>query len=187
MKKILLIVLFLSLSCSVGSAQSMTFLNIPMGTSISSFKQKLLAKKGFKSHPLPYENIYGVEGSFAGMQAAFSIETTPKSKLVYSVLVSFSSFNYYTNDYNANQKQKAQENLYEDIRLRLIKKYGQPTRDTFSPNSEFLKWCYWELKNGRVDLMISQPADLGTYRRIQVIYEDSKTAQKRRREEDADW
>ena len=157
-----------------------------MGTSISTFKQQLLAKNGFKNHPLPYDNIYGVEGYFAGMKAAISIITTPKSKLVYSVVVSFDDFNYNTYQYNADQKKELQEDLFDSIRLKLIKKYGSPTIDNISYGCN-IKWCYWELERMRLDLMIVNYQDDPTYRKIQVVYQDRKTAQKNSIEEDSDW
>ena len=184
MKKILVIAL--CLFCFICKAQNMSFLGIPMGTNIESFKRELLAKNGFSDHPLPYENIYGVDGIFAGMQAAISIETTPKSKLVYEVTVAFTDLSYDVYDIDAAQKQELQEDYYEQTRLKLINKYGNPTQNTISYNC-FLKWCYWETNLGRVDLKIYQPIDDLSYRRLQVSYIDSKTAQKNLSEEDADW
>ena len=163
----------------------MSFMGIPMGTDIASFKQKLLAKNDFSDHPLPYDNIYGVDGVFAGKRAAFSILTTPKSKLVYEVVVVFTDFSYYVYDKDASQKQELLEDLFEWTKLKLINKYGEPTRNTSSDC--YLKWCYWITDRGRVDLMIEKPIDDLSYRRLQVVYEDGKTSQKNMDEEDADW
>lgn len=164
----------------------MSFLGIPMGTDIASFKQELLAKDGFKDHPLHYDNIYGADGIFAGMVAAISIATTPKSKLVCDVAVAFTDFSYETYDSNAEQMQQAQENAYEYCKAKLINKYGNPTQNTITFGCN-LKWCYWELNEGRIDLMITQPADTKTHRKLQLVYEDKITGQKNMIEEDEDW
>ena len=184
MKRIIVIVL--SLSCILCEAQVMSFMGIPMGANIESFKHKLLTKNGFTDHPLPYENIYAVDGIFAGKRAAISIATTPKSKLVYQVLVAFTDVNYYEYEHDAAQKKELQENLFEQIRLKLITKYGNPTQNTISYDC-YLKWCFWETNEGRIDLMIYKPIDAALYRRLQVIYEDGITSQRNTSEEDADW
>ena len=76
-----------------------------MGQHVNTFMQQLRTK-GFKDHYLGigFEGAKGMEGTFAGYNAAVTIYSTPKSKLVDYVSAGFFMFTHGIHDYGAGKK-----------------------------------------------------------------------------------
>ena len=169
------------------SAQHMSFMGIQMGTNVDSFKQKMLQKNGFKEHPLPDKGILGIDGTFSGQDAAFSILYTSKSRLVEQVVVSFSTLNYYTTSYNANTREAMQNGYYDKFREEITKKYGTPSFEEYNSSGDYIKWCQWNLNEGTIILYIAEYSDNPHYRRMDVVYEDKLAVKQGEKEKASDW
>ncbi len=129
MKKIYTIVCviisFQSLLLAQNNSSTLNFMGIPLGISITEFKQKMLSK-GFKynaeeSNSIVYSDMYLFKGRFAGENVGVSVSVTPHSRIVYSVNVRFIDYNHPLN--MTEDAQRAQLSKFYEIREAIRKKY----------------------------------------------------------------
>lgn len=177
-----LISLFLIIfNIAIVQAQHLNFLGIPMGSNINTFRKSLLAKRGFYADGSDGGNIFYFQGFFNGNKCAFSVCTTPKSKKVYEIYVTFSDFTCY--DYSPESSKNLQFSMYRKYKTQLSSKYGNPFETT---TEILLKASIWTLKYGEVYLIIDHQ-DQKKLRRLMVEYIDKASEQINEKESSSDW
>lgn len=118
MKKLLLLFAFV-FSINIIGAQNahLTFKDIPIDGNVKDFADKL-SKKGFTQVKGLDDDIF-MEGKFADFDAVVGLFGTPKSKIIWQVVV-------ITKKYTSWQAMKADFKKYKEI---YTKKYGKPAND----------------------------------------------------------
>ncbi len=182
MRRIIFLVIMTFVTLTI-NAQHLNFLGIQMGSNISSFRKALLARRGFRAMAKTDPNIYPVKGIFNGHKATFSICVTPKTRKVYSVYVSFDD--YLCFDYSVESIKDMQYSMYKKFKRELSTKYGQPYESTTVRG--WLIASGWSLKYGKVYLVIDQPLDVPSLRRLAVSYDDKITLRLNEQETSSDW
>lgn len=175
-----LIICFLSFCGSYISAQALThlrFKSIPLDGEISSFVSKMKSS-GFIDHPNSgnYTTNALLKGTFAGLDnCTIKIEATPKSKIVYKVVV---STDYYTDWYSIESAYKSFLSSYRD-------KYSQISQCDFIyyPYNSVRGWEINAIFRGKYSLFtyfaaeggeicVSVESDSADKAFIQISYED---------------
>lgn len=158
-----------------------------MGTDVDSFKQKMLQKNGFKDHPLPYNGMVGVDGTFSGQEASFSIIYTSKSRIVEAVMVTFPALNFYTTSDNADDRNELLNGYHDLFKAEIIKKYGPPSSEPSFEGQSLKNWCQWDLTNGTIDLYVTEHSNNPHYRMLYVVYSDKLSVEQEKKENSSDW
>ncbi len=177
MKKYLLSFVLLVISLSL-SAQHMSFMGIPMGTHINTFKQSILSK-GFKPTSSEAPNMYCFNGgTFSGNNVTLNVQVTPKTKKVYGVYAVFTDFFHFKSGYNprygSGVSMKLLYDVFDDLSTKLTKKYGNYF--SYNPNdSQYYKWNYWTCKGGNISLVIVNYDDTPDCVRMFIHYTDEST------------
>ena len=164
-----LLVLCVSLCAFAQTKQHMKFMGIPMGTSISSFQQKLEAK-GIKYDRVVSKQIPAgskvFKGPFAGYDASIYTYHDTKDKKVYRAKAMI----------DREDLSRAEE-IYYDLLLMLSQKY--PDATVYDVTDDYKGCCiYTDL--GRIDCYITRfDGDWTTSYRdrysVSIDYWDSKT------------
>ena len=172
-------------------AQHISFMGIPMGTHINTFKQSILSK-GFKSKSVSdaAPNIYCFDrGIFSGYRVTLNVQVTPKSKKVYSVYAVFTDFLYFKPGYQLNNgnsvSMKDIVDTFDDLSKKLTNKYGNYF--SYKPEDpQFLKWHTWQAKGGDISLVIANYNDTPECVKIYIEYSDESTRKLNSKEENKD-
>ena len=185
-KKIFLIFVLSVITLSL-SAQHMSFMGIPIGTHINTFRQSILSK-GFKpfSSRDAAPNIYCFNGTFSGYRVTLNVQVTPKTKKVYSVYTVFTDFFYFKSGYNprygSGVSMKDITNVFNDLSAKLTKKYGNYYN--YNPSDpQYLKWHIWHCKGGSIGLVIANYNDAPNCVKMFIDYSDEATERLRKQEE----
>ena len=172
-------------------AQHMSFMGIPMGTHINTFKKSLLSK-GFKTLQTndAAPNIYCYNGgTFSGYRVTLNVQVTPRTKKVYSVYAVFTDFFYFKSGYNSIYGRgvsiKDITETFNSISKKLTQKYGECF--PFTPDDpQFLKWNSWQSTGGDICLVIANYNDDPNCVKMYIEYSDESTRRLNNHEENDD-
>jgi len=163
-------------------------MGIPLGISITEFKQKMLSK-GFRynaeeSNSIEYGDMYLFKGRFAGENVGVSVSVTPHSRIVYSVGVRFIDYNHPHN--MTEEAQRSQLSKFYEIREAIRKKYN------FEPNDwskDFVvKASSWEKTAWNILLVLSYDTRTNIqWQTIDLMYEDKNAKKKAEIEKENDY
>lgn len=184
MKRFTIILFFLCLWV-ISFAQNISFMGIPLGTSLNEFKGKL-AGKGYTyddyiSNKGDSHDTYYFDGVFAGSVVTLSVTTTPKSKLVSAISVGFK-------DYTTEKEGVTESSInskYKEIEQSLKDKYTNAKVDKWS-NGSIIKATSFKGKGWGINLSIQMQSD-GIYKGICLLYSDFDTFSKAEKEFEEDY
>jgi len=166
------VISFITLSMS---AQHISFMGIPLGTHINTFRQSILPKR-FKATSAAAPNTYCFEGGFSGYNVTLNVLVTPKTKKVYKVYGVFTDVIHCKsgNDYRCTTSMDGVNNAFKDLCQKLTRKYG--SYYPFNPNdAQYYKWYNWDAKGGNIDLSIVCFNDQPDYVKLIICYNDKAT------------
>lgn len=182
------IISFQSLLLAQNNSSTLNFMGIPLGISITEFKQKMLSK-GFRynaeeSNSIEYGDMYLFKGRFAGENVGVSVSVTPHSRIVYSVGVRFIDYNHPHN--MTEEAQRAQISKFYEIREAIRKKYK------FEPNDwskDFVvKASSWEKTAWNILLVLSYDTRTNIqWQTIDLMYTDKNAEKKAEIEKENDY
>ncbi len=167
MKRVFSLLLFVFLTMSVVAQQRMNFLGKPLGCSISTFKQRMVAK-GYKYKGEIETNIYYFDGVFGGDDVTIGACVSPKSKTVYRIAVVYTNISDYS--------RKDIDIKKELLKTSFINKYGfYPIED-----DEFTSWYF---DYGTIHIKTEYSGST----KIIIWYCDSLAEEKYKREQESDY
>lgn len=182
------IISFQSLLLAQNNSSTLNFMGIPLGISITEFKQKMLSK-GFRynaeeSNSIEYGDMYLFKGRFAGENVGVSVSVTPHSRIVYSVGVRFIDYNHPHN--MTEEAQRSQLSKFYEIREAIRKKYK------FEPNDwskDFVvKASSWEKTAWNILLVLSYDTRTNIqWQTIDLMYTDKNAEKKTEIEKENDY
>ena len=163
MKRVFSLLLFVFLTMSVVAQQRMNFLGQPLGCSLATFKQRMVAK-GYKYKGEVETNIHYFDGVFGGDNVTIGAIVTPNSKTVYKVLVGYTNVSGYS---------KSKKDL---LVKSFVNKYGDY-------DTEDDRYTCWYFDYGRITI------DYQYYRTppITIMYVDELGEDKSDREAESDY
>ena len=174
MKKILIVIVLLLGSITM-MAQHMNFLGKPLGCDINTFKQRM-AQKGYKSIGETEANIYSFNGIFGGDEVEVCACVTPKSKIVFQIIIVYKSF--VSHKYDASSV-STQDFKFNELTKAFSKKYGEPK----ATNKKF---SFWELPTGTITI-IKTGEEEDITRNLLVSYEDEASDTINNNESESDY
>lgn len=184
MKRITITFIFLCLWV-ISFAQNVSFMGIPLGTSLNDFKAKL-SEKGYtyddyKSNKGDSHDTYYFNGVFAGSVVTLSVTTTPKSKLISAVSVGFKDY--------TTEKEDVTESFinskYKEIEQSLRNKYTDAEIDEWS-NGYIIKATSFKGDGWDINLSIQAQSN-GIYKGICLLYADYNILSKAKKEFEEDY
>lgn len=169
----------------ISFAQNVSFMGIPLGTSLNDFKGKLTDKgyayDDYNSNRGDSHDTYYFDGVFAGSVVTLSVTTTPKSKLVSAVSVGFK-------DYTTEKEGVTESSInskYKEIEQSLKNKYTNTEINRWS-NGSIIKATSFKGNGWGINLSIQMQTD-GIYKGICLLYVDYDTFSKAKKEFEEDY
>lgn len=172
MKRLFTLLTFVLLAMSAIAQQRMNFLGQPLGCSLATFKQRMVAK-GFKYQGEVESNIHCFDGVFGGEDASIGAVVTPKSKTVYTVVVIF--LNYSNDSSNRTSLNFKNSSLVDSF----TNKYGEHTENVFNNES----YTSWYLSYGHISIAIQNNFE----HPLRLYYTDNVADEKNKREQESDY
>ncbi len=181
---ICLIFVLLCVNTSIG--QNISFMGIPLGIPLDSFKQQLLAK-GFtydseRSDNTEYYDTFLFDGRFAGEVVGVSVFVSPKSHIVYSVAVQFNGYAW--SIYGTGVSENTQNGKFDDIKASLCKKYPSVIPYEWQ-NDEFPRNVCWKSEKWSISLCISKYGS--AWKNLGLTYTDEEAVAKAIAEKESDY
>lgn len=167
MKRVFSLLLFGFLTMSVVAQQRMNFLGQPLGCSLATFKQRMVAK-GYKYKGEAETNIHYFDGVFGGDDVTVGAFVTPKSNTVYEIAVVYTSF------INRSKRDLDYKKIF--LIKSFIKKYG----DYDSEDDVYTVWSF-DYGYIAIKLKYDDPAPLV------IWYKDDLGQEKYNREQESDY
>ncbi|MDR3127229.1 MAG: hypothetical protein LBU08_01995 [Tannerellaceae bacterium] len=174
MKKAIFLLVCFTLSISAFSQEHLTFKGVPINGYLPDFVEEM-KKKGFSLETVG-DGTAWMEGNFLNEKCSLRMSVTPKSQLVYSVIVMLPK----------KDSWYSLKSSYEEIVAQYRKKYGKPfyfKEDFLSPYyegdgyelqalslSKCLYGTYWKLTEGSILIGMGTSTLLEGY--LLICYED---------------
>ena len=158
---------FVFLTMSVVAQQRMNFLGQPLGCSLATFKQRMVAK-GYKYKGEVETNIHYFDGVFGGEDVTVGAFVTPKSKIVYEIAVVYNNF--------LNSSKSDLDFKKELLINSFIKKYGYYTK-------EYSAYTEWQFDYGSIAIQVKYMSE----HPIIIFYNDDIGNEKYKRERELDY
>lgn len=183
MKKLALTIAF-ALIAICGFSQNIRFHGVPLGIGVEQFGN-LLKQKGYTQvdtsgeDPVSTRNMTYYNGVFAGSDVSLSVMSTPISKLVQAVSVSFT-------DYFTNVKGMTElliNRKFDEVKASLVKKYPN-AKKTIWNNGYILKAYMLESSKWQINLSIQEHDGI---KGLHLIYVDRDASATAKQENEMDY